>query len=91
MSTQLKSLEQQLSQLKAKHINRKATNIKKSNGYIIAFNVLLELLAGLIVGAGLGYILDKYLHTKYVFFIIFLFVGLLSGILNMYRYLRKKN
>ncbi|UQY80555.1 ATP synthase protein I [Candidatus Hepatincola sp. Av] len=91
MSTQLKNLEQQLLQLKAKHIDRKANNLNKSNSYIIAFNVLLELLAGIIVGATLGYILDKYLHTKYIFFIIFLFVGLLSGILNMYRYLRKKS
>lgn len=89
MSIQLKNLEQQISQLKAKHLGRITINPKKTNGYAIAFNVLLELLAGLIVGAGLGYILDKYLHTKYIFFTIFLFVGLLSGILNMYRYLRK--
>ena len=47
--------------------------------------IATELLAGLIIGAGLGFMLDKWLETKPLFLILFFFLGGISGIYNLWR------
>jgi ATP synthase protein I len=39
----------------------------------------------IVIGAGFGYLLDRWLGTGYVFFLIFFFFGLAAGILNVFR------
>jgi ATP synthase protein I len=44
-----------------------------------------ELAAGVIVGGGLGYLLDRQFGTLPIFLIIFLMVGMAAGFLNLYK------
>lgn len=50
------------------------------------FRVGTELLSGVLVGAALGYVLDKVFVTQPWFLIAFLFLGGAAGILNVYRF-----
>jgi ATP synthase protein I len=45
----------------------------------------LAFVFALVIGAWLGRILDRWLHTSPLFFILFFFFGLAAGILNVYR------
>ena len=68
---------------------------KKGNKYKISNNqqtlvntfsrVATELLAGLLVGAGIGWTLDKWLNTNPLFLILFFLLGGAAGILNLWR------
>lgn len=44
-----------------------------------------ELLAGVLVGCGIGYVLDRQLGTSPLFLIPFLLVGMAAGFWNIYR------
>jgi len=68
---------------------------KKGNKYEISNNkqtlvntfsrVATELLAGLFVGAGIGWTLDNWLNTNPLFLILFFLLGGAAGILNLWR------
>ena len=47
--------------------------------------IATELLAGLLVGAGIGCTLDKWLDTNPWFLILFFLLGGAAGILNLWR------
>ena len=49
--------------------------------------VATELLAGLIIGGGLGLIFDRWLDTKPLFLILFFLLGGIAGIYNLWRQL----
>lgn len=44
-----------------------------------------ELAAGVIVGGGIGYLLDRQFGTMPIFLLIFLMVGMAAGFLNLYK------
>ncbi|MCZ8182309.1 MAG: AtpZ/AtpI family protein [Beijerinckiaceae bacterium] len=50
-----------------------------------AMRATSELAAGVIVGGGIGYLLDRQLGTLPIFLIIFLMVGMAAGFLNLYK------
>ncbi len=54
-----------------------------------AVQVGIELVAGVIGGALLGYGLDRWLGTWPILFLVLFFMGAAAGMLNAYRYLRK--
>ena len=49
--------------------------------------IATELLAGLIVGAGIGLMMDNWLNTKPLFLIVFFILGGIAGIYNLWRQL----
>lgn len=51
----------------------------------IAFRLSTELVAGVFVGGAIGLLLDKWLSTGPVFLLIFFFLGMAAGILNVFR------
>jgi ATP synthase protein I len=51
----------------------------------IAFRLSTELVAGIFVGGGIGLLLDNWLGTKPLFLLIFFFLGMAAGILNVFR------
>ena len=63
------------------------TKEKKHNQTLVnTFSrVATELLAGLLVGAGIGWTLDKWLNTNPWFLILFFLLGGAAGILNLWR------
>ena len=51
----------------------------------VGLRVGAELVAALAVGVGIGWLLDRWLHTKPVFLAIFLLLGGAAGVRNVYR------
>ncbi|MDF1792524.1 MAG: AtpZ/AtpI family protein [Thalassobaculaceae bacterium] len=51
----------------------------------LAFRVGVELVAGVVVGAAIGYGLDRWLGTSPWMLILFFFLGAAGGMMNVYR------
>jgi len=59
------------------------------NGAGFGFKISTEIIAALVVGVGIGLIVDKYLGTKPFGLIIFFIFGALAGFLNVFRVMRR--
>ena len=57
----------------------------------LAFRVGIELAAGLVVGGGLGWLLDRWWHTSPAMLILFFFLGAAAGMVNVFRTAREIN
>ena len=62
---------------------------KKESGAGFGFKISTEIIAALVVGVGIGLIVDKYLGTKPFGLIIFFIFGALAGFLDVYRVMRR--
>ena len=51
----------------------------------IAFKISTEMVAAVVVGTIIGFILDNWFGTKPWLILIFFFVGVVAGILNVFR------
>ncbi len=72
----------------AKNKILKKSNISKhssSSNLGIAFKMSTELVAAVVVGTIIGFILDNWFGTKPWLILIFFFVGVVAGILNVVR------
>ena len=86
---------------KLKDFNKRLGNIKRLNSKIKKqknkdfkdFGVYLksgvELISAIIVSLVIGIFLDNYFQSKPVFLIIFLVLGFATGIINVYRSVKK--
>ena len=86
--------DEKISKLKEKiqdieHKKLSESGPKKANGTGLAFKTSTELIAALIVGVGIGLIVDNYLGTKPFGLIIFFILGSFAGFLNIYRVMRR--
>ena len=72
----------------AKKDNRKT--VKYTDSLNIYYRVGTELLAGLIIGAGIGWTLDQWVNTTPLLLIIFFILGGVAGIYNLWRVLTGK-
>jgi len=54
----------------------------------VGFRIGAELISGVIIGAGIGYLLDNWFGTRPLLLIIFLFLGSIAGFLNVYRFVK---
>jgi len=61
----------------------------KKNGASFGFKISTEIVAALIIGVGIGLIVDNYFATKPFGLIIFFILGALAGFLNIYRVMRR--
>lgn len=59
--------------------------------YQTGSRIATELVSGVLVGAGLGYFLDKFAGTAPALLIIFLILGGAAGFLNVYRFVKKED
>ena len=69
--------------LKVEKENPQSSNIGQ------AFKLSTELVAAVLVGTIIGFILDNWFDTKPWLIIIFFFVGVVAGILNVIRSAKK--
>ena len=72
-------------------LKKQKTNHYKNNGYSIGLKISLDLISSIIVGALIGYGLDKIFLTKPVFFIIFLVLGIITGFYSLFKTVKKLN
>ncbi len=86
-SRSLRELDARLKRLKAEvaPLGQDAAADQPPSGLGMAFGMAGHLVAGIAVGAGLGWFLDRWLGTAPGLFIVFLFLGAASGMLNVYR------
>ena len=63
----------------------KSTKQSPSSKLGIAFKMSTEMVATVIVGTIIGFILDNWFGTKPWLILIFFFVGVAAGILNVFR------
>ena len=69
----------------------KINNNNKDNGYSIGLKISLDLISSIIVGALIGFGLDKIFSTKPIFFIIFLVLGIITGFYSLFKTVKKLN
>ena len=84
---------------KIRELKRKIENIekfkgeestkKRSGGAGFGFKISTEIVAALVVGTGIGLIVDNYFNTGPFGLIIFFILGAFAGFLNVYRVIRR--
>mgnify|MGYP001329305815 CR=1 FL=1 len=90
MNYKNKNLEELNKKLNNLTNNQKSrSKINKQNGAGFGFKISTEIIAALVVGVGIGLIVDNYFNTKPIGLIIFFIFGALAGFLNVYRVMRR--
>ena len=65
------------------------SNKNRESGAGFGFKISTEIIAALVVGVGIGLIVDNYFNTKPIGLIIFFIFGAFAGFLNVYRVMRR--
>jgi ATP synthase protein I len=81
--TRLEIAKNKLSQKKLYKDNEQKSSIGK------AFSMSTELVASVVVGTIMGFILDKTFGTKPWLILIFFFLGVITGIINVFKSAKK--
>ena len=82
----LEEIKKKIDDYKSNHIHHKEINQAKRGRQIsIALRLSTELVLATIVGGVLGWYIDKWLETKPIFFLIFLILGVISGVTTAIR------
>jgi len=74
-----------------KKINKAQKNDKSSNAASLgkALKISTELVAAVFVGTTIGFLLDSWFDTKPLLIICFFFMGVVAGILNVFKSAKK--
>lgn len=86
--TDFEDLDQRLKAAGYKDEEAKRLEAKKEkerSGAGPAFRMATDLVAALVVGVGIGLLLDYWLGTKPWFFIVFFLLGAAAGMLNVFK------
>ena len=84
---QLENLKKKINHLQ--HDKENESMPKRGNGAGFGFKISTEIVAALIVGVGIGLLVDNYFNTKPFGLIIFFILGAFAGFLNVYRVMRR--
>jgi ATP synthase protein I len=82
-------LGRQLDQVKARRAPAVESNGARGAAFGEAFKIVAELLVGVIVGGGLGWVLDRQLGTTPWLLVVFLILGFAAGLSNVIRTARQ--
>ena len=91
LSARLGSLDQRLSEFRDSRIKTEQPEGESGNGaarasaMALGFRLSSELIAGVVVGAGIGWGFDRLLSTSPFGFIVFLLLGFVAGVVNVVR------
>ena len=83
ISTRLKIAKKNIRREEQKKIGSNAASLGK------ALKISTELVATVVVGSTIGFLLDNWLGTKPLLIICFFFMGVAAGILNVFRSAKK--
>ena len=87
----IQQMDKKIQEFRSKAQKNDSQNGKFVYAYQIGTRIAAELVSGVLVGAGLGYLLDKIFHTAPTLLIVFLILGGISGFLNVYRFVKKED
>ena len=79
----LRALEARLAKVKGKPVEAKASTVQGFSQGEVAWRMVIELVTGMVLGAGLGYGLDALFGTLPIFLIIFSLIGFAAGVKTM--------
>jgi ATP synthase protein I len=88
LSARLQRLKEGLGQIRKSgelSESSEAERAATASGYAKGFRLSSELVAGVVVGAGLGWLIDRGLGTSPWGLLIFLLLGFTAGVLNVMR------
>lgn len=89
----IKRLEERINKIKQQE--KEARKDKPESDFAYAaktgFRVGTELVSGVVVGAAVGYVLDRIFDSRPLLLIIFLFLGGVAGFLNVYRFVKNED
>lgn len=81
----LEALEKRIAEAKAATAPRRSQKEEHYSQAQVAWRMVIELVAGLMIGLGIGYGLDTLAGTKPLFLVLFIFAGFAAGIKTMLR------
>ncbi|MCT4578028.1 MULTISPECIES: AtpZ/AtpI family protein [Alphaproteobacteria] len=81
----LERLEARISEAKKAHAEPEPRADEHYSQAQVAWRMVTELVAGLLIGFGMGYGLDAILGTKPVFMAVFTLLGFIAGVKTMLR------
>lgn len=84
----LDDLEERLDAARKRRMEGRRTErdgARTESGLSWAFRIGVELVSALVVGVGIGLLLDWWLGTRPWFMVVFLLLGAAAGMLNVYR------
>ncbi|MBR1604613.1 MAG: AtpZ/AtpI family protein [Alphaproteobacteria bacterium] len=89
----IQQIEKRIQKLKTTNGKRAEESQEKQfiYAYQVGSRIAAELVSGVLVGAGLGYLLDKLCNTAPLQLIIFLILGGIAGFLNVYRFVKNQD
>src|SRR4029079_4085726 len=91
LSERLGNLDQRLSEIRDRRIKTEQTagdgedRAARASAMAFGFRLSSELVAGVAVGAGIGWGFDRLLSTSPFGFIVFLLLGFVAGVVNVVR------
>ncbi|AND86883.1 ATP synthase protein I [Bradyrhizobium diazoefficiens] len=91
LSERLGNLDQRLSELRGRHVKTEqpagddGDRAARASAMALGFRLSSELVAGVVVGAGIGWGFDRLLSTSPFGFIVFLLLGFVAGVVNVVR------
>ena len=80
-------LKEKIENINQNQRKKSKPNIESSASF--GFKISTELVAALVIGVGMGLLVDNYLGTKPIGLIIFFILGAFAGFLNVYRVMRR--
>lgn len=89
----IKQIEARIADLQKKeqHVRKNSQKSEYAFALRTGFRVTTELLSGVVVGAGLGYVADMFFGTKPLLLVCLLFLGFAAGFLNVYRFAKSED
>jgi ATP synthase protein I len=84
----LSEFEARLKRLKDENSRAVGSPAGKQSGYGMAFAIAADLVGGLVGGAGIGWLVDRWLGSAPLGLIAFFFLGAAAGMWNVYRTVR---
>ena len=86
---EIEAINDRIKAIKAKQENNNPNNSPEFSNLSLAFQVPIELVSGVLVGAGIGYILDKLFDSSPWLLVIFIIFGSIAGLVNVAKTLKK--
>ena len=83
----ISDLKKKITDIEKNRKNLRSSTNKK--GINLGFKISTEIVAALVVGVGIGLLVDNYFNSKPFGLIIFFILGAFAGFLNVYRVMRR--